>query len=228
MGECDAYQRIFVGPSATRRALRSACAKHGFFPNFGRPGTASASGPRCGPAGSIQSDFGADSHATTGPVLQVVRIAFEGVREDLLKPLPSQLAQQAGTPLDPDKVRESLRSLYATGLYQTIEVPGCVPATTSPSSFPEHRASLWAGSTWRESKTIASLRCCRAPPSCRRERPTPKARRAAQPEIGAALQNNGFYRGQIAKPRPRPENSLVDLNFYVTTGNPGPGRRRRT
>ena len=56
--------------------------------------------------------------------LQVVSIAFDGVREDLLKPLPSQLAQQPGIPLDPDKVRDSLRSLYATGLYQTIEVAG--------------------------------------------------------------------------------------------------------
>ena len=56
--------------------------------------------------------------------LQVVSIAFAGVREDLLKPLPGNLAQQAGVPLDPAKVRDSLRSLYATGLYQTIEVAG--------------------------------------------------------------------------------------------------------
>ena len=39
--------------------------------------------------------------------LQVVRVNYEGVREDLLKPLPTQLAQQAGTPLDPDKEIES-------------------------------------------------------------------------------------------------------------------------
>src|ERR1700735_5619421 len=56
--------------------------------------------------------------------LQVVSVSFEGVNESLLTPLPSQLAQQAGTPLDPAKVRESLRSLYATGLYETIEVAG--------------------------------------------------------------------------------------------------------
>jgi outer membrane protein insertion porin family len=56
--------------------------------------------------------------------LQVVSIAFEGVSEALLAPLPGQLAQQAGVPLDPAKVRDSLRRLYATGLYQTIEVAG--------------------------------------------------------------------------------------------------------
>jgi outer membrane protein insertion porin family len=56
--------------------------------------------------------------------LQVVNITFDGVSAELLKPLPSQLAQQPGAPLDPEKIRESLRSLYATGLYQTIEVAG--------------------------------------------------------------------------------------------------------
>ena len=56
--------------------------------------------------------------------LQVVSITFEGVNESLLTPLPAQLAQQAGVPLDPVKVRASLRSLYATGLYETIEVAG--------------------------------------------------------------------------------------------------------
>src|ERR1700733_7772701 len=56
--------------------------------------------------------------------LQVVSVTFEGVNESLLRPLPAQLAQQAGVPLDPVKVRASLRSLYATGLYETIEVAG--------------------------------------------------------------------------------------------------------
>ena len=59
------------------------------------------------------------------------------------KPLPGQLAQQAGVPLDPGKVRESLRSLYATGLYQTIEVAG-VRAGNNVSIifYRESRASL--------------------------------------------------------------------------------------
>ncbi len=56
--------------------------------------------------------------------LKVVSITFAGVREELLQPLPAQLAQQAGVPLEPGKVRESLRALYATGLYETIEVAG--------------------------------------------------------------------------------------------------------
>ena len=44
--------------------------------------------------------------------LQVVSITFQGVSAALLAPLPSQLAQQTGIPLDPAKIRASLRSLY--------------------------------------------------------------------------------------------------------------------
>jgi len=168
-----------------------------------------------------------DSDQTSGQTsmyawagLQVVRVSYEGVREDLLKPLPTQLAQQAGTPLDPDKVRESLRSLYATGLYQTIEVLGVrngndvsiifsgVPrlflGRVNVEGIKDDRldavldsaTQLQAGTAYSESKVAA-----------------------AQPEISAALQNNGFYRGQINQTKVLDrENSLVNLNFYTTTG----------
>jgi outer membrane protein insertion porin family len=168
-----------------------------------------------------------DSDQTSGQTsmyawagLQVVRVSYEGVREDLLKPLPTQLAQQAGTPLDPDKVRESLRSLYATGLYQTIEVLGVRDGNDVSIIFSgvprlflgrvnvegikddrldavlDSATQLQAGTAYSESKVAA-----------------------AQPEISAALQNNGFYRGQINQTKVLDrENSLVNLNFYTTTG----------
>ena len=73
------------------------------------------------------------------------------------------------------------------------------------------------------------MRCWRAPPSCRREPLTLRARRRRPSrQINTALQNNGYYRGQIAQTKVIDrENSLVDLNFEITTGNPGPHRRRR-
>ncbi len=44
---------------------------------------------------------------------------------------------------------------------------------------------------------------------------------AAEPDVSAALQNNGFYRSEIARTTIIDRvNSLVDLNFEVTTGNP--------
>ncbi len=56
--------------------------------------------------------------------LNVAEIRFAGVTRQAIEPLPGQLEQQPNTPLDPVKVRESLRRLYATGLYLTIAVDG--------------------------------------------------------------------------------------------------------
>jgi outer membrane protein insertion porin family len=152
--------------------------------------------------------------------LQVVSIAFDGVREDMLKPLPAQLPQQVGVPLDPGKVRESLRSLYATGLYQTIEVAGIRDGNNVSLIFSgdprlflgrvnvegvkderldavlDSATQLQAGTAYSESKVAL-----------------------AEPAVSAALQNNGYYRGQIAATKVIDhENSLVDINFYTTTG----------
>jgi outer membrane protein insertion porin family len=154
--------------------------------------------------------------------LRVVSIAFDGVREDMLKPLPTQLPQQVGVPLDPGKVRESLRSLYATGLYQTIEVAGVRDGNNVSLIFSgiprlflgrvnvagvkderldavlDAATQLQAGTVYSESKVAL-----------------------AEPAVDATLKNNGYYRGQIAATQVIDhENSLVDINYYTTTGNP--------
>jgi outer membrane protein insertion porin family len=54
----------------------------------------------------------------------VKAIEFRGVESAALDPLPTQLAQRVGSPLDPELVRQSLRRLFSTGLYQGIEVRG--------------------------------------------------------------------------------------------------------
>lgn len=80
---------------------------------------------------------GVDSHGSvggkrnddaTGPSaltawlgLPVREITFEGVSVDRLKPLPGKLPQAVGSPLDRLKVAASLRALFATGLFDTVE-----------------------------------------------------------------------------------------------------------
>jgi outer membrane protein insertion porin family len=56
--------------------------------------------------------------------LTIAAIQFRGVDEATLAPLPPALALQPGQPLDGEKLRDSLRRLYATGLYHTISVEG--------------------------------------------------------------------------------------------------------
>ncbi len=67
--------------------------------------------------------------AAPGPASQwaklpVVRISFEGVAAGKLVSLAKQLPQSEGTPLDPEKIAESLRRLYSTGLFDSVEAVG--------------------------------------------------------------------------------------------------------
>ena len=55
---------------------------------------------------------------------QVTAVRFEGVEDSMLTPLQAELPLQPGQALDTGKVRDSLRRLYATGLYRSIEVIG--------------------------------------------------------------------------------------------------------
>jgi outer membrane protein insertion porin family len=56
--------------------------------------------------------------------LRVDKIQFEGVTFGAGDLLPRELAQRAGEPLDPAKVRDSVRRLFASGRYRDIEVRG--------------------------------------------------------------------------------------------------------
>jgi len=56
--------------------------------------------------------------------LDVAAVEFEGVDRGRLEPLPQMLALQPHHPLRSEDVRQSLRRLYATGLYKGIAVEG--------------------------------------------------------------------------------------------------------
>jgi outer membrane protein assembly complex protein YaeT len=56
--------------------------------------------------------------------LFVNKIEFTGVTFEATDTLPNELAQKAGAPLDPQKVRESTRRLFESGRYRDISVRG--------------------------------------------------------------------------------------------------------
>jgi outer membrane protein insertion porin family len=153
--------------------------------------------------------------------LQVVSINFDGVSAELLKPLPSQLAQQPAAPLDPQKIRDSLRSLYATGLYQTIEVAG-VRAGDSVTLVFTGVPRLFVGRVnvegVKDDRLDAALDS-----ATQLQAGTPYSETRAvqaEPSIKTTLENNGYYRGQIASTKVIDrQNSLIDVNFEVTTGD---------
>jgi outer membrane protein assembly factor BamA len=184
-------------------------------------------GPAAVSLGQVPSNSSATQDSRGGLLpdwagLQVTSIAFDGVSAQVLDPLPKQLAQQPGTPLDPNKVRASLRSLYATGLYQTIEV-AAVRAGDSVSIIFTGEPRLFIQRVnidgVKDDRLAAVLQ------SATQLQPgtayTGTRADAAQPEVISTLQNNGFYRGQVARTTVLDrDNSLVVLNFEVFPGNP--------
>ena len=98
------------------------------YPALQSAGAASAAGPA---AAAVAADEPVPqaSATDTASVWQwagrlVTRISFEGVTFEGEDTLPQELPQQAGQPLDPEKVRQSVRRLFATGRYRSIEVRG--------------------------------------------------------------------------------------------------------
>src|SRR5579863_516643 len=54
--------------------------------------------------------------------LTIERIDFEGVDPQRFNPLPDRLAEVVGTPLTQEKLARSLRAVYSSGLFDTVEV----------------------------------------------------------------------------------------------------------
>ncbi len=104
-------------------------------PNPSAPVTASPGVPQAATAATPGPDAGGQTSDRIGPTMpaltgslaeykgaKVTAIRFEGVEFDKTDRLTGQLAQQAGTPLDPAKVQETTRRLFATGRYRNIGV----------------------------------------------------------------------------------------------------------
>ncbi|HZZ38019.1 MAG TPA: POTRA domain-containing protein [Acidobacteriaceae bacterium] len=150
---CPAHRalpRRFAGPFGSRSVfvlagVLLACASPSFAQQPVNPGAPTPGSPAQQrrktppvPPGSVLPSYNstrAQSQTKVQPVptsrqlegwagLQVSEIRFSGVSRDDLEPLPEQLEQQPRAPLDPAKVRSSLRRLYATGLYQTVAIDG--------------------------------------------------------------------------------------------------------
>src|SRR5208283_4930955 len=84
---------------------------------------AAAPGASGSPAAQTPSSAGRNSLAQWSG-LPVRSISFAGDAVSRLAPLPGHLAQGEGKQLSPENLKKSLRQLYATGLFETIEVEG--------------------------------------------------------------------------------------------------------
>lgn len=153
--------------------------------------------------------------------LKVIDIRFSGVSKSDLEPLPEQLPQQPNQPLDPVKVRDSLRRLYATGLFDAIAVDGQKQADGVVLTF-TGRPSLFIGRVLVRGVNNAQL-SNQLNYSTRLNPGTP----FTEPKVARAtdllqetLQENGFYAASIVHhTKVDPVHALEDIQFNVKAGN---------
>lgn len=152
--------------------------------------------------------------------LKVLDIRFAGVSKSDLEPLPGQLEQQPTQPLDPVKVRDSLRRLYATGLFDSIAVDGQQQAdgviltfTGKPALFIGRVLVRGVPNAQLSNQLNYSTRLNPGTPFT-----DPKVTRATN-LLQETLQQNGYYAASIVHhTKVDPAHALEDVQFNVNAG----------
>ncbi len=151
---------------------------------------------------------------------QVRHISIQGLPDDRLAPLTGHLAQEEGAPLAAENVKKSLRQLYASGLFDTVEVEASRGADGVTLAFLGTPRTFIgtvgvdgaAGATMntqleRSSQLEAGTRLTQA-----------KMIRAVQ-QMRETLEENGYHESAIAQTvTPHPEQQLADISFRVASG----------
>jgi outer membrane protein assembly factor BamA len=150
----------------------------------------------------------------------VVAIDFTGVDRSLLEPLPADLPQQPGQLLDSQKLHASLRRLYATGLYDSIDLE----AQTVPGGV----RILFAGTprSFFGAITIAGVKSDRLAAQLSRSTGidlgtpySPDAVAKGTAAIQQSLQTSGFYQSKVtARPAANAVNGVRAVTYTVDTG----------
>ena len=135
--------------------------------------------------------------------LTVLALQFEGVSRRIAHSSAGRAGAAGRRSAGSGKVRDSLRSLYATGLYQTIEVAGVRPGdnvTLVFSGVPTPfvgRVNMEGVKDDRLDAVLDSATQLQAGNRLHRRQSYSRH----EPAIKAALENNGYYRARSPKPR---------------------------
>ncbi len=151
--------------------------------------------------------------------LPVRSISFEGVPADQLRPLSGRLPQAVGAPLTEDDLKSSLRQLYATGLYETIEARAtrqdggvALTFTGTPRTF------IGFVGAYGATGATMNMQIQRASQLEAGSRLTPEKMTRAVAQMRATLEQNGYYESTISQTiTPRPH-QLADISFRVVSG----------
>jgi len=164
-------------------------------------------------------EAGADSLAKWQG-LPVRRISFEGVAEKRLSPLPDHLPQAVGTPLEAEKVATSLRELFATGVFDTVQVEGQREGDGVALIF-RGTPRMFIGTVEVEGAKGATVNTQleRASRLSAGTRFTQTKVAQAMEQMKLALEGNGFNESTITYTlKQQTEQQLIDLDFHVISG----------
>ena len=150
----------------------------------------------------------------------VKRISFEGVSVERLEPLSGHLAQAEGEPLNPGNLQKSLRQVFATGLFETVDVSAfaldggvALVFAGAPRSF--------IGTVSVDGATGATLNAQlgRASQLTMGSRFTAGKVDRAKEAMRTMLADNGFHEPKITDVQmANPAEQLVDITFHVVSG----------
>ena len=185
----------------------------------GAPGPAAPGAGQSSPAPSPALAVPANS-LSRWVGLPVRSMAFAGVQEERLRPLPERLAQTKGAPLDREALQKSLRQLFATGLYEEVEVSGwregdgvALVFTGAPRTFV---GTVTVDGAKGPTMNTQLLRASQLNPGTRY---TPARLSQALDQMRRALAQNGFHEPTIAPTLTwQPEEQLVNIAFRVASG----------
>ena len=191
----------------------------GGLPCFGQSGENQDSDTTAASSSATQDLTDSDAFAAWQGLI-VRTITFEGVLATRLDPLAGHLPQAEGAPFDSDNVRRSLRRLFATGLYETIEVTASRVGGGVALVF-KGAPRTFLGTVSVDGARGASMntqleRASQLAPGARY---TPAKLKTALDEMRRTLADNGFHEPQITQTeKPVPDEQLVDIAFHVISG----------
>ncbi len=152
--------------------------------------------------------------------LPVRKISFEGVSAERLKSLQARLALKEGAPLNLADISASLRQLFASGLFDTVEVAGEREGDGVALIF-RGKARTFIGTVSVQGARGATMNTQleRASRLSAGTRFTPAKMTQALEQMRLALAQNGYNESTITNTLDRhPDQQLVDITFHVVSG----------
>jgi outer membrane protein assembly complex protein YaeT len=170
-------------------------------------------------AAAVSSDPGQDQ-VTQLRGQRVQHILFEGVAAERLAELQEKLPQAIGTSLDPEKIADSLRQLFATGLFDAVEAsaePGPDGVTVIFKGSPRMFIGTVSVTGAKGSTVNTQLeRAARLNPGTRL---TEAKMTQAETAMRAVLAQNGYNEPGIQHQfTEHPAEQLTDVAFQVVSG----------